>query len=64
MGFTGLAWGLTLLFSIPALTLYFLPTILAFAFGKHNTSTIFLINFFLGWTLIGWVVALVRSFKD
>jgi hypothetical protein len=25
---------------------------------------IFLINFFFGWTLIGWVIALVWAFND
>jgi uncharacterized membrane protein len=38
--------------------LYFLPTISAFERKKKNTSSIFVVNFFLGWTLIGWVVAL------
>jgi uncharacterized membrane protein len=38
--------------------IYFLPTISAFERKKKNTSSIFVVNFFLGWTLIGWVVAL------
>jgi len=37
--------------------LYFLPTIVGR--NKKNLTAIFVLNFFLGWTLIGWVVALV-----
>jgi len=39
--------------------LYFLPTIVAYRRGHHNTLAIFFLNLFLGWTFIGWVVALV-----
>jgi len=38
---------------------YFAPTIVALARHKRNTLSIFLLNLFLGWTLIGWIVALV-----
>ncbi len=37
--------------------LYFIPAIVGA--GKKNAASIFLLNLFLGWTLIGWVVALV-----
>jgi hypothetical protein len=43
------------------LALYFLPTIIALVAKKRNTLAIFLLNFFLGWSFIGWVVALVWS---
>jgi hypothetical protein len=43
--------------------LYFLPSIIALARSKRNTLSIFLLNFFLGWTLVGWVVALVWAVK-
>jgi len=39
--------------------LYFLPTIIAFNRDRHNKWAIFLLNFFLGWSVIAWVVALV-----
>jgi hypothetical protein len=42
---------------------YFLPTIIALARSQRNTLSIFLLNFFLGWTAIGWVVALVWAVK-
>ena len=41
------------------LCLYFLPTIIAAARKKTNLMAIFLVNLFLGWSVIGWVVALV-----
>ncbi len=43
--------------------MYFLPTIVAFARSKRDTTSILLLNLFLGWTLIGWVIALVWAFK-
>ena len=44
--------------------LYFLPSILAFARNKRDTTSIVLLNFFLGWTAIGWVIALVWALKQ
>lgn len=44
--------------------MYFLPSILAFARNKRDTGAILLLNIFLGWTMIGWVVALVWAVKQ
>ncbi|MDN5725878.1 MAG: superinfection immunity protein [Propionibacteriales bacterium] len=41
--------------------LYFLPWAIAATRHKENTLTIFLLNLFLGWTGIGWIIALVLS---
>ena len=41
--------------------IYFLPTIIAAVRGHRQAVAIFLLNLFLGWTLIGWVGALVWS---
>jgi len=38
---------------------YFIPTVVANANRKVNTSAIFVLNLLLGWTLVGWVIALV-----
>lgn len=38
---------------------YFLPTIVAANRHHPNSVGIFCVNLFLGWSLIGWVVALV-----
>jgi hypothetical protein len=43
------------------IALYFLPTIVALAKSKHNTTSIALLNFFLGWTFVGWVIAMVSA---
>jgi hypothetical protein len=43
--------------------MYFLPSIVAFARNKRDTAAILLLNTFLGWTVIGWVVALVWAVK-
>ena len=39
--------------------LYFLPTICARNNGHHNEGAILVLNLLLGWTLVGWVVAMV-----
>lgn len=44
------------------LAVYFLPTI--FAYNHKNCNSITLLNLFLGWTFIGWVIALVWAFKE
>ena len=43
--------------------LYFLPTIVAACRRNDNVLAVFLVNFFLGWTGIGWIVALVMSLR-
>ena len=43
---------------------YFLPFAIAFHKKRANTGAIFALNLFLGWSLIGWVVALVWALKE
>jgi ABC-type sugar transport system permease subunit len=43
---------------------YFLPFAIAFNRKRVNTGAIFALNLFLGWSLIGWVIALVWALKD
>jgi hypothetical protein len=43
--------------------MYFLPSIIALVRGKRDVVAIVVLNFFLGWTVIGWVVALVWALK-
>jgi hypothetical protein len=43
--------------------MYFLPSIIALARSKRDIGGIVLLNFFLGWTMIGWVIALVWAVK-
>jgi hypothetical protein len=42
-----------------ALFAYFLPTFLAEVRGHQNSGMIFLTNLLLGWTILGWIGALV-----
>jgi hypothetical protein len=46
-------------FILILLALYFMPSWVALLRGKRNAGAIFVLNFFLGFTLIGWVIALV-----
>src|SRR5579862_355858 len=45
-----------------ALTLYFLPTIVANTRNHPNQMPIFIINLFLGWTFLIWVISLAWAF--
>jgi hypothetical protein len=46
-------------FFLVSALLYFLPSIIAMSRKKTNLMGIFLVNFFLGWSVIGWIVALI-----
>jgi len=39
--------------------IYFLPTIISAIRGHHNQVPILIVNIFFGWTLLGWIVALI-----
>ena len=41
--------------------IYFAPMIVALMRDHHQKLPISLLNLFLGWTVVGWVVALVWS---
>lgn len=43
---------------------YFLPSLIAIQRKHKNVNSLFVLNLFLGWTFIGWVVALVWSFSS
>jgi hypothetical protein len=43
--------------------MYFLPSIIALVRGKRDILAVFLLNLFLGWSVIGWVVALIWAAK-
>lgn len=40
---------------------YMLPWAIAATRGKSNSGAIFWINLLLGWSVIGWIVALVMA---
>ncbi|WP_078593752.1 superinfection immunity protein [Evansella clarkii] len=56
----GLIGGLFLIILfIIGIGVYFAPSIVAYVRKKDNLAAILVLNIFLGWSLIGWVVALV-----
>lgn len=60
----GLPLLLLILLGVLATVIHFLPTFVAGSRHAENFWWIFLINLFFGWTLIGWVLALVWAFRD
>lgn len=60
--FSDLVWTLGVLGFI--FGLYFLPAIVAFAREVPSKWSIGVINLFLGWTLVGWVVALAMAVRS
>ncbi|HNA98284.1 MAG TPA: superinfection immunity protein [Marmoricola sp.] len=43
---------------------YMLPWAIAAVRGNANAWGVFWINLLLGWTIIGWIVALVMSIRE
>ena len=46
---------------IALVSCYFMSTIIALVRDKCGAGTVALVNFFLGWTVIGWFVAFIWS---
>ena len=44
--------------------LYFVPTIVAYSRKVPNMMSVIVVNVFLGWTFIGWVVALAMAARS
>lgn len=60
-GFMASGCVLTVALAIIGLAVYFVPIVIA-AIRRHpQFGPIFAVNFFLGWSLVGWVVALAWS---
>jgi 4-amino-4-deoxy-L-arabinose transferase-like glycosyltransferase len=53
----GLGFGLTMM--VIMLVMYFLPGIYASIRKHKNREAIWLTNFLLGWTIIGWIMAAI-----
>jgi hypothetical protein len=58
--------GTDVVFTIPILIVcYFIPSMVACSRDKRNTRAIFIFNLLLGWSFIGWALALVwANLKD
>lgn len=52
-----------MIYAIVLVLLYFTPTITAVMRKNHNSIAIFVLNLLLGWTLIGWIIALIWAYK-
>ncbi|MBN9589874.1 MAG: hypothetical protein BGN85_06205 [Alphaproteobacteria bacterium 64-11] len=46
-------------FLLVLFAIYWLPTIVAIARQTNSALGVAVLNFFLGWTVIGWIVALM-----
>jgi hypothetical protein len=46
------------------IALYFVPSVIAVARGHRNMNAIGVTNLVLGWTVLGWVAALIWSFTN
>ena len=44
------------------LVVYFIPAIIGFKRDHANKVAILMLDIFLGWTFVGWVIALVWAF--
>ena len=51
-------------FLILIILLYFIPTFVAFKRKTTNKYQVLVVNVFLGWTGLGWILALVMSLSD
>lgn len=51
-----------LVFLAFVLFVYFVPAIIAWQRRHRHRVAILVLNIFLGWTFIGWVIALVWAF--
>ena len=54
---------LTLVVLAVLVALYFLPTVVAFRRRVPNVVQVALVNFFFGWSVIGWIIALIMAVR-
>ena len=53
-----------LLLIVPVLGIHFLPAIISGVRHTRNFGWILVVNIFLAWTVIGWIIALVWACLD
>ena len=49
---------------IAILVFYFLPSIVAAGRKVRHVGSVFVVNLFLGWTILGWVIALAMAARS
>ncbi len=50
--------------TIIALLIYFLPSVIVYNKNRRYFWLIFLLNLFLGWTILVWFVCLIMAFTN
>lgn len=61
----GLAgFGFFIMVGIIGFLLYWIPTLIAVSNNHKDVVGVFVLNFFVGWTFIGWLISLVWSVKN
>src|SRR5258708_32907593 len=55
---------LVLLLLLAGAALYFIPSVVALVRGTEDTGMVIVLNVFLGWTFLGWVVSLALAFAS
>jgi uncharacterized protein with PQ loop repeat len=63
MSTKGIIMGIIIVAAL-AFFFYFLPALIASSYKRKNTTAIFVLNFLLGWTGLGWVLALIWAFIE
>lgn len=58
-GYIGIALGV-----LAAIALYWLPSIVGKRRNVANMTSVVVVNLLLGWTFIGWCVALAMAVRD
>jgi|GEM_PF-2751596 len=49
--------------AVVVLLLYFVPTVIGSRRKVRNLGSLIVVNVFLGWTFLGWVIALAMSMR-
>ncbi len=60
-GLFGMGAGMGIVIMLLLIVMYFLPWIIAANRNHHQTGAIAVLNIFLGWSFLGWVIALIWS---
>lgn len=60
----GILGGFSIIILLILIALYFLPSVIGFRRNHPNKIPILILNIFLGWSFIGWVIALIWAFKN
>lgn len=55
---------MVIVWSLVVLSLgYMLPFGISYSRGQRNMLSVFLVNLFLGWTIVGWIYALLIAVR-